>query len=729
MTEPANYDSIPSWARSFDSGEYASAEDYSPRQVYQSLLDRLTEFRRHVRGQLLLEGAARLITAVILLAFATFALDRLFRLSLPARISMVAGAVVALGVVLWREIISPMRLKLDPLTLAAALDRMSGRGDGFITSRVGTVLDLPTVLSQPVGASVAMLHRAASECHTALAEIDFDARLDDRRRNLSGLIILAMILLPLLVAVSAPRTTRLWAARVLGGSNEPWPQKTYLQAAGMRDGVIVVPRGEPFVLRVSAVDGSVVPEVVTARYHQGQASRVEANFVSFGRNDFRYEFPAINAATVVEVEGGDAVLGPFTLRPADRPRVNDLQLIARHPLDKQPTTYNFDGESDVSFLPRTSIRLLFSSNTPVAEAHLKSSTTRPSQGDLRQLDDTHFEMDWTHNAAVNLEIELVSRDARLESAPTTVAVGLKVDQPPRVTIGYSGVKLRVTAKAKIPLTIDAKDDYGIASATMITKTDAPDPANVSHLISSTITTPLYGPVNPTSETEIQPRENLELEPLKLPVGTIVTVTGSATDACYIGPQTTASRSVTFRVVAPEELFREILLRQQAERAKFRKQQDEVRSMREQMNLTSTQEQVAALGRRQRALQHEVARISTSLTESLTEMKLNQLGTDEAYELMQKNVLTPLQQLNDQLLNPQKEALDNLSATDAAGLSAVETRQDRTFDQMTQILHQMSQWDSFVDVLNQLNEIIKMQDQAEQKTRELKKKETEGIFDK
>jgi hypothetical protein len=279
------------------------------------------------------------------------------------------------------------------------------------------------------------------------------------------------------------------------------------------------------------------------------------------------------------------------------------------------------------------------------------------------------------------------------------------------------------------LTIDARDDYGIALAALLAKTDAPDPANVSHLITSNIVTPLYGLANPVIETEITPKHDLELESLKLPVGTLVTVSASATDACYIGPQTTASRAVTFRVVAPEELFREILLRQQAERSKFRKQADEVRSIREQMNVANTPELVQTLSRRHRAMQHEVTRITTALTESLTEMQLNQLGTQEAYDLMQKNVLTPLKQLNDELLNPQKDAMDNLAVTDTAAMATVESRQDDTYTRMNQILHQMAQWDSFVDVLNQLNEIIKLQDQAEQKTNELKKKNMEGIFDK
>jgi hypothetical protein len=700
----------------------------SPRQVYQSLQDRLSDFRKRVRGQLLLEGIARLLAAAVVLAFVTFILDRFFRLSLPARISMVVAVVITLCVVIWREIITPMRLKLDPLTLAAALDRLSGQ-NGFITSRVGSVMELPGMLQNATGPSVAMLQFAAAQAHAALADIDFDARLDDRRRNLSGLTILAAICLPILISVSAPHSTRLWAARVLGGSNEPWPQKTYLQIAGLENGLIVVPRGETYVLRASAKDGSVVPEVVTARYRQGQASRTDESFRLFGKNDFRYEFASINSPTQVEVFGGDSDVGPFTLRPVDRPRITDLKLTAQHPTEKTPTVFNFNGESDLSFLPRTHLKLEFTANTPVVEAHIKSSTTQPAQADLKQIDDEHFSMEWTHNAAVNLEIELISRDARLASAPTTVSVNLKQDRPPTVTIGYTGVKLRVTSRARIPLSIKADDDYGIAQVALIAKTESPAPDNPSKLISNSTTTLLYGPVKPTTDLDVLPKQTLELESLKLPVGSLVTVNAAATDDCFIGPQTTSSRAVTFRVVAPEELFREILLRQQAERAKFRKQADEVRSMREQMNITTTAEMVQTLARRHRVMQHEVTNITTALGESLTEMKLNQLGTDEAYDLMQKNVLTPLQRLNSELLNQQKDALDALSPTDSAALGAVEERQDQTFDRMNQILHQMSQWDSFVDVLNQLNEIIKLQDQAEQKTNELKKKNMEGIFDK
>jgi hypothetical protein len=705
------------------------ASNITPQQIHQSLLDRLGEFRAQVRQRLLLEGVIKLLLAMLGVAVVTFALDRCFRLSLPARVSMLVFGAVALLIFAWRAVIAPLLLKLDPLTLASALDRMAGTQ--IITARVASVLELPRQMKEANHPSLPMLMLAAQQCHSALSEIEFDSRLSDHRRNWAFAGLLAVILFPLLFAGTEPQATRLWAARLFAGSNQPWPQRTYLSVSDLTGDEIVVPRGEAFVLRVSAKDNSEVPEVVSLRFREPGAARVEPNLTSFGHNDFRYEFSSITAPIQVEVSGGDDSLGPFLLRPADRPKIADLKLIAQHPTESSPTTFNFSGDSDLSFLPRTHVQLLFAANTPVAEAHIKSSTTQPSQADLKQIDDTHFSMDWTHNANVQMEIELISRDAHLASAATTLTVGLKIDQPPRVTIGYSGVKLRVTSKARIPLSIDARDDYGVANVELANRTESPEagPGPTAKMAVHATTQPLFGPMKPAHELEIQPKYELDLEPMKLPIGTQVTVTASATDDCYLGPQKTVSRPITFRVVAPEELFREILLRQQAERARFRKQADEVQAMRGAMNLATSTDAITALARRHRAMQHEVNRINTALAETLTEMRLNQLGTDEAYDLMQKNVLTPMQRFNADLLTPQKDALDALSPTDGAGLAAVEARQDEEYKAMLDILHQMSQWDSFVDVLNQLNEIIKQQDQAEQKTKELKKKETEGIFEK
>jgi len=184
------------------------------------------------------------------------------------------------------------------------------------------------------------------------------------------------------------------------------------------------------------------------------------------------------------------------------------------------------------------------------------STSRPSTADLRQLDDQQFSLAWDHEADVRLQIDLVSRDAHLASTPTEVAIGLKTDHPPRVTLGFTGVRQRVTPMARIPLTVDARDDYGVASAGLSLKIETPDPANPGSSSPPRATWRSLAPW-PATDLEVQQAHTLELDSMKLPPGSLVTVNAVATDACYTGPQTNRSRLVAFRVVPPEELFREI----------------------------------------------------------------------------------------------------------------------------------------------------------------------------
>ena len=69
----------------------------------------------------------------------------------------------------------------------------------------------------------------------------------------------------------------------------------------------------------------------------------------------------------------------------------------------------------------------------------------------------------------------------------------------------------------------------------------------------------------------------------------------------------------------------------------------------------------------------MVRITAALSDTLTEMRLNVLGTPEAYELMEKNILQPLRSLDAELLLPQKDALDALHVEDAPAVAAVQAR--------------------------------------------------------
>ncbi len=222
------------------------------------------------------------------------------------------------------------------------------------------------------------------------------------------------------------------------------------------------------------------------------------------------------------------------------------------------------------------------------------------------------------------------------------------------------------------------------------------------------------------------------------------MTAEATDDCYTGPQTNRSRTVTFGIVSPEELFREILQRQQSERIKFRKQTEEAEKIRDTMQSATDAKTFGEIARRHRAVQLETLRIGTVLAESLTEIKLNGLGSPESHALMERNVLAPLKALQDELISPQTAAIDSLvsaataaadagspgaAAPNAEKLRTALDRQEQIISRMKEILKQMAQWDSFVDVLNQLEQIIKLETGVKDRSEKLERKDTEGLFDK
>lgn len=748
--------------------------------LQRQLVGRFARFRQRVRTHLVLEGAARVMAIAVGLILLSFVADRVFRLGLGSRVVFLLGAVGVVAWQAWRHVVRPLRLRLDPVDLATAIDRREaslaggkagrgrkagasdragngnagasdsggnrkagasetggngkawGNGHAPVAARVAAVLQLPELLRADRPPSAPMVRRAVQRSYESLEAIDFDAQLDRRRRHVAVGALVALALLPLLLAAAFPAAASLWAKRWLLASNVAWPQRTYLIVAGLEDNRILVPRGEPHVLRVGIREGSVEPESVSIDLRVGRGKTTTASLTRFGPGDFRYDLPPLQSEATVELAGGDDEFGPFRVETVDRPRVVELALTSKHPRQAQPDVRKFSGvDAEMAFLPKTELDLTFTSNVPVAEVKLKSSAAHPDPSKLRRLTDRSFSLPWTHEAAVQLSFELVGQVGGLASVPTPVSFGLKTDAPPRVTIQYTGVRQRITPQARVPLNVQSRDDYGLAKVDLATRIElsAPPDQGAAAPPPREGAVPLLGPADPAVELEAQQKHEFDVNAEKLTPGALLSFTSRATDASYTGAQTGRSRTVTFRVVAPEELFREILLRQQAERARFRKAISESEKIRAELNGLATPEAAGRLARQQRVIQREVARIATTLSESVVEMRLNALGGQEAWDLMEGKIVTPLRALNDADMTRQRDAFDALAkALDPQKVAEAGTRQDEIVSTMNEILKQMSQWDSFVDVLNQLNEIIRLQDTVRKSTEKLKDAETEGVFE-
>lgn len=717
-----------------------------------AMQSRLRAFGWWIRGQLLLEGLAWFVATAVVLGLVSYGLDRWLRLGLATRLTLLPFGVAILAFVAWRHLIRPLSVRLDPLDLAAFLDsRSPGLG-----VKAANVLQLPGLLEAEPQASPAMVRHAVWEDFAAVDATDLPGLLDAARRKRFAQILATALGLALVCCLIAPANAKLWAQRWFLGSNVRWPQKTYLGLSGIdAEGRLLVPRGEPVIVQADSapefvpVDGgfdvqrrgsrlfvpggeapkSRSPGQVGFSYREPNGTPRRGVFTRISPATFRYELPPVVEPIKFAITGGDDWLDPITVWPVDRPTLASLVLLAGDPARPGSTPVKHEGaENPLLFLPRTPLELQLTSRVPLAQAELLTKTGQAPK--LERIDETHYLAKWTFGEPLVLEIQLTGMEGGLTSKPIYLSLGILKDREPRVTLRSSGVGKRVTPQVTMPLNVRATDDFALASLELELERTTPSektPKAETERVQLELPTP--DPAAPLME--FTQDQKLSLKPRGLTAGTMLRLRGAATDHCIEGAQTGTSRWLTFQIVSPEELFYEILMRQRAQRAKFAGAVSSAKQQGEILAVAVTPEQAPGLIRTHQVVSRQVWEVGNRLEAALVEMQLNELGSAEALELLSTKVIAPLRELHTDPMARQRNVLQELVGDPAAFASALDQSRELQTDiiqRMDAILAQMSQWESFVDVLNQLQAIIKLQNGVLQNTESQEKTRTQDVFD-
>jgi len=717
------------------------------------VLSRLNVVRQRLRLHLLVEGLFWFLAATFVLAAASLMLDRLFRFELSTRLALLALGAGALVWVAVQRLVRPALVKLDDLDLAELLNR---RAPG-VGQQIANVLQLPELLASGQFASPAMVQAAVLECAQSLDRTDLSGTLNASRRR--KLLIATGLILALAIgfAVLAPRTASLWAQRWMAGSTVRWPQRNYLNMVGLdAQGRLLVPRGELTVVQFTADpkfvarDGrwwiagrkeplasaahdaplSAPPSQVSMAYRMPDGTRRQGTAAQFAAAEFRYELPPLAEPIDVDVWGGDDWFGPVRVEPIDRPGVRSIEITSKLPGASESKTERVDeGGAQLLFLPQTELELRLVADQALQSAQVLDKGT-PLSG-WRRVDERTYALNWTMQEPLSLEFQLTGPAGGLLSKPYALAIGLLKDREPRVTIRSSGVGRRVTPMARIPLAVRANDDFGLASLALEWERT------------------VLREEKPTVDTGRQPKEtdgdgapaslgleqqwNYEwsLRERNFAPGSAVKVRGAATDACRLGAQQGHSRWLLLQVVAPDELFYEILMRQREQRAKFTAALENEKVQAAALGAPAENGDAAGIARAQQVIARQVSQITSQLDATLVELTLNDLGTSQARDNLQTAILTPLRSLHADVLSPLRAACDEMarqaSPPPERRAEALELSQ-QAIETMQKILAQMSLWESFIDVVNQLKHVIDRQGDVLKSTEEVEKKRTDELFD-
>jgi hypothetical protein len=719
------------------------------------LRSRLARLRRRLRLQMALEFAVESAAILVAIAAILVFIDWWFRLGLTARIILLELVLVAVvpfilvrGFRRWRS------TRLDDLSLAMVLDRFRPGTGG----RIADVLQLPEQLGEPsTTVSPAMIRLAVTRATAALAASDWASLWNRGRTTARSAALLMALLVPALFAALAPQAARLSVARWLLGSSERWPQRTYLTVSGLGDrNRLLAPRDEPFALEVRAdmptleahqgrwnLRGRGVPLVLRSRPKASEAptavrlrertakGRVRDTVMTVtGPASFRHELPPSSSSTTFDLSGGDDWLGPIKVVRVDRPSLTAARLRVREP-GSSADSFRVVEESvqQPVFLPDTEIELTLIGNEPISEARLTVHPGEPPK--LARLDARTFVARWVLREPTTLEVELTSEATSLTSKTAYLSIGILKDRVPRVTLRALGIGAHVTSVATIPLSIAATDDMGLAVVRLqIEQTTAALDKAEPKTTKKTVPLPLA-----TDAARVvldhQARHDVELQAEPLAIGTVLRFVAEAEDRCARGVQVGRSAALQMQVVSPNELYYEILIRQRAERAKFVAILDATEKQSPLLAASPTPDAYAGVMRGLHGSSRQLELIAGRIVDTLQEMKLNQVGSPKSHRLLQEGVIDPIRALNAGPVNELRGMLQSLAGTGSkidANPEAARRLHGVVVTGMKNILEQMSQWESFVDVVNQVAEVIKMQQNVLNAAEKARESRTQEIFD-
>ncbi|MFO0933275.1 MAG: hypothetical protein U1E39_11275 [Planctomycetota bacterium] len=480
------------------------------------------------------------------------------------------------GVLCWvaaRHLLSPLRIPLPDDALALSVEaRFRGLED-----RLAAALDFDREIAAPTrGESPAMMARVVDQAAAEADRLEFATVASARSARRALLAGLGGAAAAAVVFLAFASDAGLWARRALALEDVPWPRRTTIVAVAVdaAGAERVVDPGTPYVaalgqslVGLARAQGRVPAEVeIVDRVASGGtderplAHRMRP--VADREGLFEHEFRDVRSDFEFSLRGGDDDDGLPTYRVVVRvpPRVTALRADLVFPAYLGLPPRRVEGGT-LQAPAGTKVSVAFSSDavagTTGGVARAEAFVGDVAAPVVREGDTFRFGFD--AETSTRYRLRIVTTDGREnDPAADTYDVTVDPDTPPRPDwIFPRGGGLATTAKGRLPLFLDTRDDHGISSIRLEVLLGASETPTVVPLSARTAAAPDGANDRAYGATSILSYHPLELPDVlppgsKLQLPTRVQVRAVATDA---KGQEAAGPWVAVDVLQPDEVER------------------------------------------------------------------------------------------------------------------------------------------------------------------------------
>lgn len=694
-------------------------------------LDRL---RRRLRFYLLLEGASVLGVALVAVVAITLLVDRAFKLDADMRIAQLVTLSAALLAIAWRFVIDPLRVRPSRSDLALLVERRHADLHSRLISAVEFTrsdIEQRTVGPRSAALTEALVRQAAQ----AASVVRFTDVLDHRRARRRAAGAIGCVLVLTLAGLLARPTLSIWFHRNVLIRDIDWPQRNRLTVEGLKDGGMIVARGEDAPITAFVDEGYEAPRQVFIEYQSpgGQTGRQQMPAVTRERPPasqssmsartpsavFTYTFERLAETLRCRVLGGDARTDWFTVEAVDRPEVQNVALHVTPPGYTKAEPYDLRaGQTVAQALKGSRIGLRVQTNRAIADIRLLrrigdeeeeiAPVVRINSREFTAEDVPPDSATYSFRMTDLLGLSNVSERSR----PVQISVRLIADQPPTVRMRIRGAGEMIVPDAALPVETEFADTYGLSSAALT--------AHPQDGKAVPTTQPIEG-FEPDTKTF---RRSFDWVPAAhgFREGDRISLQAEAADFDRIsGPNVGRSQAIGFRIVSREELLAELQRREQEYRLDFdrwvRRQEElygEFLSLIEaadRLDEAERSRRTKQLARRQRDYAGRVGTTHTQFEQVLAEMRINRLATPSVEERLGQGIVEPLGTLFREQMPAAADHLDQMPPILPPDAVARTRRSQATIlAAMKTVLANMLKWEGFQEAVTLLRDIESMQRQ-------------------
>ncbi len=689
---------------------------------------RLMRVVRRLRMLVTLDAIMRMAAMMLVLSVISFAMDYgSHGLRWSMRFAYGAAALAIVLFIAWRRLLKPLRLKMGPAEAAHLVERSYPQLSSVLISAVRfSSGEMPQRSSN----SPALMRSVIDKATAAVSGLDFDVVVNRQHAHRVSIRLIVLVALSASALFLAPEVVGMWFERNVLLQKTPWPQRTHL-VVELDGEVLFGAIGDDLIIQAHAEGDP--PREVEFHYETISGKRGREMMVTVGSASayrYRYTFKDAKENFQFSLRGGDDRTRWYEAKLEERPHVAASEIQVDPPAySLQALVTHGDGQRHIEVLQGSQVTLAVMASKSLAEISLVNGDGPVSQ--TESADDSWSRVTFSPKETDTYHFQMRDQVGLDNKRPVRFSIRVIEDEPPFVRVRIPGVGDMVTREAILPIAVECRDTYGLATLELFYRVDDETAEEM-----------------PVSLPEFVPARKQFLTTMNWPILASEAVEGDrlflgahASDFNDVtGPGTSDATVVTLRIVSRDELLAELSRREQEYRLDFQRivhSQERLRGdlltvarqARGELDNAQLAQLLSPLERRQRNLARSVNIVRQQFQQILDELRINQLDTKDEVERLAGSIIAPLTSLATRDLIDAADEIRRWSRQSQGQVDrSIDKNQEVILRKMQSILDGMIQWEGYHELVNMLRDIMRLQNELHTETKDSLDKRGDDVFE-